>query len=140
MMIVWAVAFVAAQTQKVTTPEEYDKTMKAVGAANAAMRKAVASTAFDEAKAQLVVLRQNILNAETFWVEKKKTDAQGWIKDARTKIDAVDKALGGSPVDSQALTAALKELGGVCQTCHMEYREMNPEGGFRIIPGKIGGY
>lgn len=135
----WTVAFAMAQTQKVTTVEEYDKTMKAVGAANGAMRKAIASNAVDDAKAQLAVLRQNILNAETFWVEKKKTDAQGWIKDARTKIDTVEKALNASPVDSQAVMAALKELGGVCTTCHTEYRDKNPDGGYMIKPGKIDG-
>ena len=136
---VWAVAFVWAQAQKVTTAEEYDKTMKAVGAANGALRKAVASSAFDDAKKQVPVLRQNILNAETFWVEKKKTDAQGWIKDAKTKLDAVEKALNASPVDAPAVMATLKELGGTCTACHMEYREQDPAGGYRIKPGKIDG-
>jgi cytochrome c556 len=133
----WAVAFVTAQTQKVTTVEEYDKTMKAVNAANGAMRKAIQSNATDEAKTQLAALRQNIANAETFWVDKKKSDALGFIKTVRAGLDAVEKALAGS--DPAAVQAALKEMTGGCQGCHMEYREMDPAGGFRIIAAKIGG-
>ena len=135
--VLWAGVVVAAQVQKVTTPEEFDKVMKSINAANGSMGKAVKSSAYADAKTALATVRQNLALAETFWVEKKKEDAIGFSKDARAKADALDKALGASTVDPAAVMAAAGELGGACRTCHMAYRIRDAENNWIINPEKI---
>jgi cytochrome c556 len=140
-LVVWAGALVVAQTtQKVTTPAELDKVMKGVNQANGQVNKAIKSAAFADAKTALATLRQHIVLAETFWVEKKKEDAVKFSKAVVGKIDALDKALGATSPDAAAVTAAATELGTACRTCHMEYRARDEATGNWIIrPGKIEG-
>src|SRR5262245_18567904 len=74
-MAVWVGVVAAGAQSKISTPEEYDKVMKAVGQANGQLQKAVQSGAFAEAKTALATVRQNFALAETFWVAHKKDEA-----------------------------------------------------------------
>jgi len=136
-LALWAGAVVMAQ-QKVSTPAEFDKVMKTVNETNRNMNKALQSAAFADAKAQLGILRQAFASAETFWVLNKKDDAIGFNKVTVGKLEALDKALSASPVDPAAVTAAAREIGGTCRTCHTEYRATDADGQYIIKPGKIG--
>lgn len=135
--LAWMVAVVAAQ--KVATPEELDKTMKAVNQANMTVQKAVTSGDFASAKTAVGVLKTNLMNAQNFWELKKKDDAIGFSKDTISKVVAFEQAVSASTVDAAAATAAFKEYSGTCRNCHMKYRERDANGNYIIKPGTIDG-
>ena len=138
-LLLWAGTIVAAQG-KISTPEELDKTMKAVNAANGTMRKAIGSGAFADAKTAATELKKQFVIAETFWVHHKKDDAVKMNQTAVAKVDALEKALTPATPDAEAVKTALNELGPTCMGCHKQYRAQNPDGqGYMIRPGSIGG-
>jgi cytochrome c556 len=112
------------QVAKVNTPEEYDKAMKAIGAAFGAVNKAVASGSTTDAKTQLATAKATMGAVQTFWVEKKKDDPAMIAKDSVAKMDVLEKALAGT--DTAAVAAAVKDVGGTCGACHAKYREQDP--------------
>jgi len=125
-------ALLVAITMSVTpsaqakTDEDYDKLMKAVGAANGAMRGAAkeqnASVVAAEAQ-KLVALFKDV---QAFWTDRKNAEAAEWAGTAMTHASTIAKS-----TDMTASMGAMKELGGVCQTCHAKYREKT-ETGFAI--------
>ena len=134
LVLVWLGTFVMAQT-KITTMEEYAKLMKSNAQTNGAMNKAIGSGAFADARMQLTTLRQNFMNLQAFWTERKQDAAIGIVKDGLTRIDALDKLLGAPAPDQMAAQAAAKELQGACGACHKMYREGDAKEGFRFRPG-----
>lgn len=137
-LLLWAGAVVAAQS-RITTPEEFDKTMKAVNAANITMRKAIGSGAFADARTAAADLKKQFQTAETFWVHHKKDDAVKMTQTTVAKIDALEKALSAATPDPEAVKTGLSELGPTCLGCHKQYRAQ-VEGGYTIRPGTIGGW
>ena len=129
---------VVAAQGKVTTVEEYTKVMKANAQANGAMNKAIGSGAYADAKTHVATLRQNFMAIQGFWVDKKKDDAVGIVKDGLTRLDALDKTLSAATVDQMAAQAAAKEFGGnTCGACHKLYREGDAQTGFRFKAGVL---
>jgi cytochrome c556 len=137
LVVAWCGSLVVAQ--KVTSPEELDKAMKKVQPAMQATQKAIKSEAYPDARAQLEIVKQVMNDSREFWVLHKKDDAIKANQEVVTKIEAVDKLLAASPVDSAALMAALKEMGGACLTCHKVYRVRDAENNWVLKPGAIGG-
>ena len=138
LMVTLAGSMVVAQ--KVTTPEELDKTMKKVGPALQATNKALASGAFDEASKQLAIIKQAMVDSREFWVAHKKDDALEANKLTLDKIEAVEKLLASPTKDAQAVQAALKqEVGAACRQCHETYRVRDAENNWVLKPGSIGG-
>jgi cytochrome c556 len=136
-MAVWVGVVAAGAQTKISTPEEYDKVMKAVGKANSQLQEAVKNGTFAEAKTALATIRQSFTLAETFWVANKKDEAVKLTKDAAAKAEALDKALAASAPDAAAVTAAFKELGASCRGCHMGWRVRDAEGNYQINPEKM---
>jgi cytochrome c556 len=135
LMVVWLGAVAIAQS-KITTTEEYAKLMKSNAMANGALNKAVGSGAFADARTQVTTLRGNFKTLLGFWMEKKKDDAVGIVKDGLTRLAALDKMLSAGTVDQVAAQAAAKEFGGnTCGACHKLYREGDNQTGFRFKPG-----
>jgi cytochrome c556 len=128
-----ALSSTVAVAQKVTTVEELDKTMKRVGPAQRGINKAIESMAFADARKNIPVVRQAMLDAENFWVTRKKDDAIKATRDTVARLDALDKVLAASP-NAATATAASKELGGACRSCHQTYREQVGDD-FRLKPG-----
>ena len=128
-----ALSSTVALAQKVTSVEELDKTMKRVGQAQQGINKAVQSMSYADARKNIPVVRQAMLDSETFWVTRKKDDAIKATKETVAKLDALDKVLAGSPTAATA-TAAFKEVGGACRSCHMTYREQVGDD-YRLKPG-----
>jgi hypothetical protein len=128
-----ALASTVAVAQKVTSVEELDKTMKRVGPAQQGLNKAIQSMAYADARKNIPTIRQAILDAETFWVTRKKGDAIKSTKETVAKLDALDKVLASSP-NAATATAAFKEVGGACRSCHQTYREQVGDD-FRLKPG-----
>jgi cytochrome c556 len=136
MLVAWSGSLVVAQ--KVTTPEELDKTMKKVGPAMQAINKAMQANAFAEVAPQLAIIKQAMHDSREFWVQHKKDDALKFNADTVTKIEAVEKLVAAQPVDPAATAAALKEMGGGCQSCHKTYRARDAENNYIIRPGSVG--
>jgi cytochrome c556 len=134
LFIVWLGTLAIAQN-KITTVEQYAALMKSNAQANGAMNKAIGSGAFQDARTQLTTLRQNFMNLQAFWTERKQDAAIGIVKDGLTRIDALDKLLGAPAPDQMAAQAAAKELQGACGACHKMYREGDNQTGFRFRPG-----
>ena len=125
--------------QSVTTPEQLDKVMKKVGPAMQATQKAMAAGTFADVKTQLAIVRQGVLDSQSFWVEHKREDALKFNKDTLAKIDAFQALVGAEKVDPAAAGASLKEVGAACRSCHQVYRAQDADDNFILKPGSIGG-
>ena len=121
-----SVTILSAQSK---TDEDYSKLMKAVGAANGALRGAAKEqnpAGVSAEAAKLVVLFKD---AQQFWTARNNAEAAEWSGAAMNHADALAKA-----TDMTVAMGAMKELGGTCQTCHAKYREKT-ETGFAIKKG-----
>jgi cytochrome c556 len=99
--------------------------MKAVGAANGAMRGAARSRTPRRGgrAAKMVALFKD---AQQFWTARNNAEAAEWSGAAMKQAETLSKA-----TDINAAMGAMKELGGSCMTCHTKYREKT-ETGFAI--------
>jgi len=131
-----AVSSTVVVAQKVTSVDELDKTMKRVGPAQQGINKAIQSMSYPDARKNLPVVRQAMLDAEGFWVAKKKNDAVKSTRETVAKIDALDKILATPSPDNASVMAAFKEVGGACRSCHQTYREQVGDD-FRLKPGTV---
>jgi cytochrome c556 len=124
-----AIAATAIVSAQVKTEEDYDKLMKAVGAANGTMAKATdGATVAAEAKKLQALFK----DAQGFWMARSNKEAAGWAASAMTHAAEIEKAAAANNMEGVA--AHRKELGGVCQTCHKANREKT-ESGFAIRKG-----
>jgi cytochrome c556 len=127
-----------ALAQQVSTPEGLDAAMKKIGPAMGATNKAVKSMAYGDAKAQVMVVKQALMDAENFWAANKKDDAVQMSKESIARVTAVEEALSASSPDMETVMAALKQVGGTCGACHKMYRvqdETTKE--YSLKPGTI---
>ncbi len=111
------------------TDEDYDKLMKGVGAANGAMRKATDAVAQGAEAAKLVALFKDV---QQFWAGRANTEAAEWALAAMNHAASIEKAAKAN--NTEGIAAGLKELGGVCSTCHTKHREKT-ETGYAIKKG-----
>lgn len=137
LLVMWFGSMTVAQ--KVTQPEDLDKAMKKVQPAMQATQKAIKSEAYADARKELAVIRQLMDDTHEFWILHKKEDAIKANRDVAAKLDAADKLLAASPVDSAAVQGAMKEVGGACLSCHKVYRVRDAENNWVLKPGSIGG-
>ena len=125
--LAWA-GLVGAQ-MKITTPEEFEKAMLAIGGAFGSVNKALASGATADAKTGLNTMRQNLAGVQAFWEGRKKDKQAGFAKEAVTHVDAAIKAIdGGGDV-----AASVKMIGAQCQGCHKESRDPDPAAEKRFV-------
>lgn len=132
-----AVAGSVLVAQKVTSPAELETAMKKIGPAQGAVGKAVQSGSFADAKAQVAIVKQALIDAENFWVMNKKDDAVAFSKDSVAKVTAVEQALSAPMPDPQVVLAAFKSVGATCGACHKTYRAQDENMKYIIKPGSI---
>jgi len=132
-----AVAGSVLVAQKVTNPTELDAAMKKIGAAQGAAGKAIQSSNFADAKAQVAIVKQTLTDAENLWVTNKKDDAIAFSKDSIAKVTAVEQALAAPAPDQQAVLAAYKQVGATCGACHKTYRVQNENMEYILKPGSL---
>ena len=123
LVSVGSVAILSAQAK---TDEDYDKLMKAVGAANGAMRGAAKEQNAAGVTAEAAKMVALFKEAQAFWTARNNAEAAEWSGTAMKQAEALSKA-----TDLNAAMGAMKELGGSCMTCHTKYREKT-ETGFAI--------
>ena len=126
LVSVGSVAMLSAQAK---TDEDYDKLMKAVGAANGAMRGAAKEQNAAGVAAEAAKMVALFKDAQQFWTARNNAEAAEWSGAAMKQADALAKS-----TDINAAMGAMKELGGSCMTCHTKYREKT-ETGFTIKKG-----
>jgi cytochrome c556 len=126
-----------AVAQKVSSPTELDTAMKRIAPAQSAVSKAIMAGAYADARKQLAVVRQTLIDAEGFWVVKKKDDAIKMSKEVMLKLSALDQLLSSASPDNAAAMAAFKELGTACRNCHTAYREQDANQNFILKPGSV---
>ena len=137
LIVVCAGVLVVAQT-KVTTPEELDKTMKALQQAQMAAGKAINSGNFAEGTKQLALVKKALDDSREFWVTHKKDDAIAANKESVAKLDEVLKMLAAPTPDGSAVMAAMKQqVGPTCRQCHEKYRVRDAENNWILKPGTI---
>jgi cytochrome c556 len=134
---VTALATAVVAAQKVTTPEELDKTMKKIAPAQGAANKAIQSMSWADAKAQVAIVKQALVDTESFWTAKKKDDAVAMLKESVAKVTAVEQTLNAPMPDQQAVLAAYKQVGATCAACHKQYREQDENQQYRLKAGAI---
>jgi cytochrome c556 len=105
------------------TDEDYDKLMKAVGAANGAMRGAAKEQNPAGVSAEAAKMVALFKDAQAFWTARNNAEAAEWAGAAMKHADTLAKT-----TDMTVAMGALKELGGTCQTCHAKYREKDANG------------
>ncbi len=124
-VVLVALVSTVAVAQKVTNADELDKTMKRIAPAQGATGKAIQSMSWADAKAQVVIVKQALMDSEGFWTANKKDDAVVMLKDSVAKVTAVEQALNAPMPDQQAVLAAFKQVGATCAACHKQYREQD---------------
>jgi|GEM_PF-563679 len=121
---------------KMTTEEEVlQKAMQKVAAANGAMRTVTEKSDVEGAKKQAAELKAAFTQTEAFFRPYAKTDALGWIADARKAADAIDLAATAGKWDE--VKAATANLGKTCGSCHTPYRDRFDDGSFRHKLGPL---
>ena len=129
LAMIIAISSAAILSAQAKTEEDYDKLMKAVGAANGVMAKATdGATVAAEAKKMQALFK----DVQQFWAGRKDKEAADWAASAMTHAAEIEKAATANNMESVA--AHRKELGGVCATCHKARREKT-ETGFQIRKG-----
>ena len=123
LALAFAVTMSVSSLAQAKTDEDYDKLMKAVGAANGAMRGAAKEMNAAGISAEATKMVALFKDVQGFWTERKNTEAAEWAAAAMKHADAIAKASG-----PEAIMGAMKELGGTCQTCHAKYRDKDANG------------
>lgn len=116
------------------TPEEaaFDKTMKGVGPANAALRKGLEASNAELVKTNTEILKKSFTDVEAFWKARGKADAIKFAQEARKAAELIELAAAAGnwgDVKTHANT-----LGQQCASCHGIYRERGDDGSFFIKP------
>jgi cytochrome c556 len=135
VLAVLIAASAAMAAQKASTPEDLDKAMKRIGPANGAMNKAIRSMAWADARKQVAIVEEALVDAHNFWVVKKKDDAVKMSTDAHAKLKALKTTLDPSSPDSATVMAAAKEFASSCLGCHKAYREQDANQQFVLKNG-----
>ena len=111
-------------------PAVIDKTMKAIGPAFGAARKAADGGDLAAAKAAGATLSKGFVETEAFFKSHGKADGVEWAQGAKKAADAIAAA-----ATADAAKTAGADLGKFCQGCHTKYRDKAPDGSYTYKPG-----
>ncbi|MEE2636870.1 MAG: hypothetical protein VYE68_06515 [Acidobacteriota bacterium] len=114
------------------TETHLDAMMKTLGPNVAGVRRALADRDFERAKERAIRSREQLATTITFWRDRQRPDAVGWLRAALTQLDHLDTELSAEEPDVITLDAIASELGQTCVACHTVYREPDDQGGYRV--------
>lgn len=117
------------------TPEEaaFDKVMKAIGPANAALRKGLDASNAELVRTNAAILKKSLAETEAFWKARRKNDAEKFAVEARKAVELIELAAAAGKWEDVKTHA--NTLGQQCAGCHGVYRERLEDGSFAIKPG-----
>ena len=130
-------ALLVAQTT-VTTAKQLDEIMKKASAFRQ-VDKAIQSNNAADARKQLEIVENAVKESQSFWITHKKDDAVKMNKESLAKIDELEKVLSADTLDIAAATAAFKQAGGACRSCHQQYRIEDDKNEYHLKPGSVAG-
>lgn len=107
-----------------------DTTMKGVGPAFSALRKAVDGAMAAEVKTGAEALAKAFVETEAFFKSHGKADGVEMAHAAKTAADALAAGATGD-----AAKTAVGELAKTCQGCHAKYRDRAADGSYGFKPG-----
>jgi cytochrome c556 len=125
-----ALAAPAMRAEQAQDAGMIDKTMKAVGPAFGAARKAVEAGDMAAAKTAAESLSKSFVETEAFFKSHGKADGVEWAQGAKKAADALAAA-----TSADAAKAPAGELGKFCAGCHAKYRDKAADGSFSYKPG-----
>lgn len=107
-----------------------DKSMKAIGPAFGAARKAVEAGDIAAAKTAADTLSKAFVETEAFFKSHGKADGVEWAQGAKKAADGIAAA-----ATADAAKAPAGELGKFCAGCHTKYRDRAADGSYSYKPG-----
>ena len=114
------------------TEAHLDATMTTLGPNVAGVRAALAAGDYSTAKERAIRSREQLAATVTFWRDRDRDDAVGWLRAALDRLDALDTALSVESVDAAAVEAIAGEIVEACNACHAVYREEDVDRGYRV--------
>ena len=139
LVVVGTVGAAQDRPYPIFTRDHLGNTMKALGPNFVAANASLADQDYATAKERLTRSREQLATTITFWLDHEKDDAIAILRDAVSKMDALDALLSEETVDQAAATGMAREVGAACQTCHTVYREQDPvTNEYRLKPGSVG--
>ena len=114
------------------TEAHLDATMTTLGPNVAGVRAALGAGDFATAKERAIRSREQLATTITFWRDRDREDAVGWLRTALDRLDALDTALSAESVAAAAAVAIGDEIAEACNACHAVYREEDGAGGYRV--------
>ena len=114
------------------TEAHLDATMSTLGPNVAGVRAALAAGDFATAKERAIRSREQLATTITFWRDRDRDDAVGWLRTALERLDALDTELSVESVAAAAAVAIGDEIAEACNACHAVYREPDGDGGYRV--------
>lgn len=135
MVRILAAVFLCVPLQaalQIVTEQEYAAAMREINFIVSDAGLHIDARYWPELSEDLGKLRSQFEQVEAFWSARDVDEAAALARDV---IDGIEPlAAAGADQDPQAAIGALRELRGVCQTCHGEFREENADGSYRIKP------
>jgi len=114
--------------------EDYAALMESNRQALSAVEAAVDAAAYQDARADVAILRRNFQELWRFWSARERADAVGIVRDGMSRFALLVEFLSRGP-ETRAREVAEEFRGAVCATCHDVYREGDSESGFRFREG-----
>ena len=114
------------------TEAHLDATMTTLGPNVAGVRAALVAGDYSTAKERAIRSREQLATTITFWRDREREDAVGWLRTVLSRLDALDTALSAESVDAAAAVAIGDEIAEACNACHAVYREEDGVGGYRV--------
>ncbi len=119
------------------TDAHLDAIMTTLGPNVAGVRTALAAGDYSTAKERSIRSREQLATTITFWRDRDRQDAVGWLRTALNRLDALDTVLSVEPMDAAAAAAIAGEIAEACTACHAVYREPDGAGGYRVKSSAI---
>ena len=119
------------------TEAHLDAIMTTLGPNVAGVRAALAAGDYSTAKERSIRSREQLATTITFWRDRERQDAVGWLRTALNRLDALDTVLSVEPVDGAVAAAIAGEITEACTACHAVYREPDGDGGYRVKSSAI---
>ena len=111
-------------------PESYVKTMKDIGAAQAALRTHTTAKDYDKIAADAAALKTLFDATGAFWQPRNAADAMGFVSAGARATDDLAAAAKGK--NEEGVAASSRALGGACQGCHAAHRDRQPDGSYMV--------
>jgi len=104
--------------------------MKSNAVANMALAAHVKAKNYDAIVSDAATLKQNLLDTESFWAERKMDTA---LNITRTGLQALaDLQAAALANDDAAIARAAAAVTGTCGACHRQYRDQLPDKSYEI--------